>query len=64
MRLLSNSESVHWTRFRTGAHSLIAQGLPTGLQKEVRQALVAGSTREHNRTDHGRNCAGGSLPRI
>ena len=38
-------EWVRCTGLRSGACSLIAQRLPTGLQKVVRQPLVAGSTR-------------------
>ena len=59
-----NSDSVRWRGFRSGASGLIAHGLPTGFQKDVRPPLVAGRTREHDRTDHSRNCAGGSLSRI
>ena len=59
-----NSESVRGRGFRSGASGLIAHGLPTGFQKDVRQPLVAGRTREHDRTDHSGNCAGGGLPRI
>jgi hypothetical protein len=59
-----NSDSVRWRGFRRGASGLIAHGLPTGFQKGVRQPLVTGRTREHDRTDHSRNCAGGGLSRI
>ena len=47
-----------------GARGLIAQRLPAGLQKGVRELLVAGRPRQQDRTDHGCNCAGGGLPRI